>query len=69
MQKVTADMTIAEVLRLDKGTVPIFLNNGLHCLGCPSATAESIEEACEVHGLDVNKLLRELNDYLENKKD
>ena len=69
MQKVTADMTIAEVLRLDKVTVSIFLNNGLHCLGWPNATAESIEEACEVHGLDVNKLLRELNDYLENKKD
>ena len=61
MQKITPDMIIADVLRLDKGTVPIFLNNGLHCLGCPSATGESIAEACEVHGLDVDKLIGELN--------
>lgn len=69
MQKITSDMIIADVLRLDKGTVPIFLNNGLHCLGCPSASGESIEEACEVHGLDVNKLINELNEYFESKKD
>ena len=67
MTKVNGDMIIADVLRLDKGTVPIFLKNGLHCLGCPSATGESIEEACEVHGLDPNKLINELNEYFENK--
>lgn len=69
MQKITSDMIIADVLRLDKGTVPIFLNNGLHCLGCPSASGETIEEACEVHGLDVDKLIRELNEYFESQKD
>lgn len=68
MQKITPDMIIADVLRLDKGTVPIFLNNGLHCLGCPSATGESIAEACEVHGLDVDKLIGELNEYFESKE-
>lgn len=68
MQKITSDMIIADVLRLDKGTVPIFLNNGLHCLGCPSATGESIAEACEVHGLDVDKLIGELNEYFESKE-
>ena len=68
MQKITPDMIIADVLRLDKGTVPIFLNNGLHCLGCPSATGESIAEACEVHGLDVDKLIGELNEYFESEE-
>lgn len=67
MSKVTSDMIIAEVLRMDKGTVPIFLNNGLHCLGCPSASGESIEDACEIHGLDADKLIKELNEYLESK--
>lgn len=67
MAKVTRDMIIADVLRLDKGTVPIFLNSGMHCLGCPSSSGESIEDACAVHGIDPDKLIKELNDYLEGK--
>lgn len=67
MQKITADMIIADVLRMDRGTVPIFLNNGLHCLGCPSATGESIQDACAIHGIDTQKLINELNAYFEGK--
>lgn len=69
MPKVTSDMIISRVLDMDKGTVPIFLNNGLYCLGCPSASGESIEDACEIHGLDCDKLVRELNEYLEKKEE
>jgi hybrid cluster-associated redox disulfide protein len=61
-------MIIADVLKLDKGTVPIFLNNGMHCLGCPSSSGESIEDACAIHGIDAEKLVRELNAYLESKE-
>lgn len=67
MPKVTPDMIIADILKLDKGTVPIFLNNGMHCLGCPSSSGESIEDACAIHGIDVDKLVKELNQFLENK--
>ncbi|HOJ12269.1 MAG TPA: DUF1858 domain-containing protein [Clostridiales bacterium] len=66
MPKITSDMIVSEVLKLDKGTVPIFLNNGLYCLGCPSASGESIKDACEVHGLDADKLVRELNEFFES---
>ena len=68
MAKVTRDMIIADVLRMDRGTVPIFLNNGLHCLGCPSSSGESIEDACAIHGLDADKLVRELNEFFEKKE-
>jgi hybrid cluster-associated redox disulfide protein len=61
--KVDGNMIIADVLSMDKGTAPIFFANGLHCLGCPSASGETIEEACEIHGLDCDKLLKELNDF------
>lgn len=67
MAKITPDTLIADVLNMDNGTVPIFLNNGLHCLGCPSAQGESIREACAVHGIDVDNLVKELNDYLQDK--
>ncbi len=67
MAKVTKDMIIADVLNMDRGTTPIFLNSGMHCLGCPSASGESIEDACSIHGIDADKLIEELNKYLESK--
>ena len=67
MAKVSKDMIIADVLKLDRGTVPIFINNGMHCLGCPSSSGESIEDACAIHGIDSDKLIDELNAYLEGK--
>ncbi len=68
MAKVTRDMIIADILKLDKGTIPILLNAGMHCLGCPSSVGESLEEACAVHGIDVDELVKELNDYLATKE-
>lgn len=67
MAKVTKDMIIADVLNMDRGTVPIFLSSGMHCLGCPSSSGESIEDACAIHGIDADKLMKDLNDYLEGK--
>ncbi len=68
MAKVTKDMIIADILKLDRGTVPILLGIGMHCLGCPSSSGESLEDACAVHGVDVDKVVKELNDYLESKQ-
>ena len=64
---ITPDMIIGDVLRMEPETAPIFMSNGMHCLGCPSAQGESIEEACEAHGIDVDELINQLNDYFENK--
>ena len=63
MAKITKEMIIADVLEMDVDTAPIFLANGMHCLGCPSARGESIEDACFVHGMDPGKLIDELNDH------
>ena len=60
MSKVTKDMIIAEVLNMNQGTVPIFLQNGLHCLGCAMASGETIEEACAVHNMNCAALVDEL---------
>jgi len=63
MTKITKDMIIAEVLNMDQGTIPIFLQNGLHCLGCAMASGETIEEACAVHGMNCDDLVDELNQF------
>ncbi len=67
MAQVTKDMIISDILKLDRGTVPILLNSGMHCLGCPSSSGESLEEACSIHGIDADQLVKELNDYLASK--
>lgn len=65
--RVNKDMIIADIIALDQGTIPILLNAGMHCVGCPSAQGESIEEAAMVHGLDADALVDDINDYLETK--
>jgi len=61
---VSKDMKIIDILRLDKGTANIFLKYGMHCLGCPTATGESLEDACLAHGIDADKLTGELNAHI-----
>lgn len=65
---VTKDMIISDILKLDRGTVPILMSSGMHCLGCPSSSGESLEDACAIHGIDVDSLVKEINDYLDSKK-
>ena len=65
--KVTPDMTIGELIRLDENIVPILMRAGMHCIGCPSAQGESIAEAAMVRGIDGNMLVAQINDFLENK--
>ena len=54
-------MKIGEFVEKYPNKVDILLNAGMHCLGCPASQEETIEEACEVHGLDVEDLLKALN--------
>ncbi|MDO5291233.1 MAG: DUF1858 domain-containing protein [bacterium] len=67
MAKISKDMIIAEIIQVDQGLIPILIESGMHCLGCPSAQAESLEEAAMVHGIDADKLVSDLNAYLESK--
>ncbi|MDR1464966.1 MAG: DUF1858 domain-containing protein [Oscillospiraceae bacterium] len=58
---VTKDSIIGDVLDADRATAPYFLEMGMHCLGCPASRGESIQEACEVHGVDADELVQQLN--------
>jgi hydroxylamine reductase len=59
--KIEKDMIIGDILDLAPEKVNILLEAGMHCLSCPAALMETLEEACEVHGIDVNDILEELN--------
>ena len=64
MAQIKKDMIIADILRIDDGLIQILLGSGMNCAGCPSAQGESLEEAAQVHGLDVDVLVGKMNDYL-----
>ena len=58
---ITKDMLIGEILEKNGDLAEILLDAGMHCLGCPDSAGESLEEACAVHGIDVEELLKKLN--------
>lgn len=64
--KITKDSIIGDVLALDPGCGELFLEIGMHCLDCPSATGETIAQACEIHGADADELAAKLNAYFGN---
>lgn len=62
--QVTKDMLIGELVRLNPNIAAILMRAGMHCLGCPSAQAESLAEAAMVHGIDADILVAQINDFL-----
>lgn len=65
--EITKETTMGEMLEYDRGIAMILMQSGMHCVGCPSSIHESLEEACEVHGLDADEVLASIKAYLETK--
>ena len=58
---ITKDTIIGDILDIAPETAPLFMAIGMHCPGCPASRGETVEEACMVHGIEVEELLEELN--------
>ena len=65
MAKITKDTIIGDILDMNRATAPLFLEIGMHCLGCPSARGETVAQACAVHGVDADELVEKINAVLE----
>ncbi len=63
---ITKDIKIGELIKINPNIIGILLNAGMHCVGCPSAQGESLEEACLVHGIEVDGIVNQINAYLGN---
>lgn len=61
MATITKDTIIGDILDIAPETAPVFLSIGMHCLGCPSSRGETVEQACMVHGVEVDSLLAKIN--------
>lgn len=61
---ITKDTIIGDILTIASQTAPLFMNIGMHCLGCPASRGETVEQACMVHGVDPDDLLAKVNEMI-----
>lgn len=67
MAEINKTMAINEIISVDRGIIEILMDAGMHCVGCPSAQSETLEEAGFVHGQDVDALVDRINAFLASK--
>ncbi|MEE0265102.1 MAG: DUF1858 domain-containing protein [Acutalibacteraceae bacterium] len=65
--QITKDTIIGDILDFDSSTAPIFMEMGMHCLGCPTARSESLGDACMVHGVDADEMVEKINKHIAGK--
>lgn len=65
---ITKEMSIGEILKIDESLADVFMGFGMHCIYCPMSQQESLEEASAVHDIDVELLIKKLNEQLTLKK-
>jgi len=63
-KQITKEMIIGDIIAMDRGVIPFLMQAGMHCVGCPSAQGETLEEAGFVHGMEVDELVNSINNYL-----
>ena len=70
MTQVTKDMLIGDILKTDPGSgiAEILMRAGMHCVGCPSAARETLEQAGQVHSMNADGLVEEINQYLQTSQ-
>ena len=66
-KQVDKNILIGDLVQIDPGIIAILMSAGMHCVGCPSSAGETLEEASMVHGMDVNKLVDAITDFLSKQ--
>ena len=67
-QKITKTITLGQLLKKYPEAAEVLFKEGMMCVGCPMAMQETLEQGCQVHGLDVNKIIKEINKKIGGKK-
>ena len=67
IMEITKQTKMGDMIEYDRGIAVVLMEAGMHCVGCPASIGESLEEACMVHGLDTDEVLKNIKDYLANK--
>lgn len=67
IMKFNKDTKIGEILEKAPEKAELLIEAGMHCIGCPASQGETLEEACMIHGIDVNDIVDELNEEDEEE--
>ena len=67
IMEITKQTKMGDMIEYDRGIAVVLMEAGMHCVGCPASIGESLEEACQVRGLDADEVLKNIKDYLANK--
>jgi hybrid cluster-associated redox disulfide protein len=65
---ITEKTSIGECVEKHPETIKVFMDHGMHCMGCAVAHFENIGDGAKAHGIDVKKLVEDLNKAVEKKK-
>jgi hybrid cluster-associated redox disulfide protein len=65
--EITKQSVMGDMLEFDRGIGVVLMEAGMHCVGCPASIGETLEEACQVHGIDCDEVLESIKSYLANK--
>ncbi len=68
VKQVSKETLIGELLQIDQDIAPILFGIGMHCLGCPASRAESLEDACAVHGIPAEQVIEAINNRIAESK-
>jgi len=68
MKKITKKMSLASVMKKCPEAAEIFMKEGLHCIGCPMAMMETVEDGAKAHGINPDKLIEKVNKAVGKKK-
>lgn len=69
IMEITKQTKMGDMIEYDRGIAVVLMEAGMHCVGCPASISESLEEACMVHGLDADEVLKNIKDYLASKNE
>jgi len=67
-KSITKEMPIGDIVNKYPETVEVFMEHGLHCIGCAAAHFENLEQGCDAHGIDTEKLVEDLNKAIKKKR-
>ena len=62
---ITKNMEFSEILKKYPELAEVFIEEGMHCIGCPMAGQETIGQGCKAHGINADKLIEKLNKKLK----
>ena len=65
---IRADMTLGDIMQKKPEIIPILMEAGMHCVSCPAALMETLEEAAIVHGMNIDELMEHIEESLKRNE-